>query len=183
MRLAVGLSSFAISFFAPSSISINQAKLALHFFQGMRPAVAFPQFFEALFGNDEILGIFTIGTVISLRLNQRPGHFVWQDSFMLRTPMRVNSVPAIATESISALRTNPSNSFCLNRLGDRLIVFEQAERGVPYQAVGRNSFQIGDLCEFGFLIRREPDFHEQSVAAVWTRAKAPLPNVRRPQLK
>jgi hypothetical protein len=98
MRRATGLSSLARSFFAESSNSINQAKLALHFFQGVRLAMTRSQFRKTSLGHDEIFDILTFSAVVLACLNQRPGYFVWQDFFVPGTPMSVDSIPTMASE-------------------------------------------------------------------------------------
>jgi len=85
---------------------------------------------------------------------------------MLRTPVCVNSVPTIATESMSALRTNLLNSCPLDRLGLWLLGFDQSERGVPYQPVRGNALRVGYLRELGFLLWRELNFHNSKCCSM-----------------
>jgi hypothetical protein len=58
--LATGLSSLARSFFAPSSILINQAKIALHFVYGKNPAFSSIMVAQPFFGQVNIFKVIEV---------------------------------------------------------------------------------------------------------------------------
>jgi hypothetical protein len=133
------LSSLARSFFAVSSISINQAKSALHFFQGVRLAAACPEIFKAISGNDYILNVLALRAIELPGMDQGPCLSVGQDILVLRSPMRVDPVPSVPSESVPALRTHLPLGARFTRLDQTVILFNQPERGVLNQLGWRNT--------------------------------------------
>jgi hypothetical protein len=73
--------------------------------------------------------------------------------------MRVNPVPPVPSESVTALRTHLLRSARFAYLNQTGILFNQSQRGMPNKLVWRNAFEKGDLRQPGLLLGSELYFH------------------------